>query len=50
MPYLAGAGGVTAAWVDVAISRALREVTSCFMENHMVFRMECVDVGLGRGN
>ena len=44
VPYLAGAGGVTAACVDAAISRALREATSCFVENRMVFCTERVDV------
>ena len=50
MSYLVGAGGVTAACVDAAISRALKMATRCFMENRMVFRTERVDAGLGVGN
>lgn len=49
VPNLAGAGGVTFACVGAAISRALREVRRCFVENRMVLLSECADVGLESG-
>ncbi len=49
VPYLAGAGFLTCAFVGAAISRVLREVRRCFVENRIVLLPRRVNVGLGGG-